>query len=432
MATALKLEGDLASIAREAREAGAEWQIYHSERDNSVRWIDTATGNEIAAHSYNIGGRPLIKLVKSLRASLDNYYKDQDQKRKADEIAQAAADKKVLPPSGLSLDPPPEPEVPEEPIQTELRSLQDVGPRFTVRLAHVPVEAIKVDGIEKGGYQRPPQIDHAVGLARKFSWDDFDRMALSERDGYFWILDGQHRMIALSMTDRVPDDQRLMVPAVVYEGMSRKDEADYYLRQNTDRKNTHPIHAWKARLVTDPKAQEIEKIAEDNGYQIGTGGVGYIPSISSLEEIYDDFGPVALADTLSVLKASWPTDRISAPLLRGMSFVIGLYDEIDYARLVRRLSIETAHAVHAKVRFLASANKGTQTVMCARYIVDSYNSKLSARNILGSFDDLYAEFLAKKKRDRAASSAQFFSRHGQKAVAKPGTWLATSREYDVK
>lgn len=424
----VNLEGPLAELAQQAKAVG--WSIKHTARDDTVRWF-LPTGEEKAAHSPHPRGRILKSLTSQIQKALEGQYRDLKIMEEAE--AQVAGQKTRRSPAvdAMIVRVPEDVEVSEELQEEDLASIsppkEEIGPRFTVRFADIPVEKIKAADIDHGGYQRPPGADHALGLALEFSWDDFDRVSVSERDGYYFILDGQHRLLALELTDRVPDDKKQSVPAVIYSGMTLADESRYYLRKNTGRKNTHSIHAWKARLVGEEKVRSIENIATKNGYKIGTGGTGYLTAIKALEIIWDDFGSEVLDSVLATTAEAWgPEQRLSAPVIRGLGFVLGLYDIQDRSRLIRIMQQQTSVAFHAKARFAASASEGVQMIWVARILVASYNSKLAPNKTLGDFDTEYAKYLSERK---ANPKNRYFETYRQKVRPTPGSWLESSRQY---
>ena len=471
--TPAKVHKELTALAREALKA--EWSLVSTEA-GKVQWR-TPDGKIVVQHAANLheGSRLIPSTKTKIRKALDEQYQRQKAAKAAARVleeermieaaaaAQAAGEARMastpkespLPPTFLAPEPrteaspepvEEEPSPPEPALKDEFREIiaqGEVGPRFPFRLAMLPVKELKVAEIGSGGYQRPIDPNWAIQLAIPFSWDDFGRVEVSFRDGIYWVVDGQHRLAALDLTDRVPADRKLEVPALIYEGMTLEDEADRYLQMNTRRKNTFSLHAWAARLVSDPKAREINEIVEAAGYRISQGmapGKGFVSAVGRTELIYDDFGPEGLKRTLAVLSKTYGSETpVSAALLGGVALVLNIYDGVDEERLVEVLGRVPAAGWIARVKFFTS-NPGvtdaasgfrpsTQPVALAQMLVHAYNVRIAPEKTLGSFDAAYGQYITNKRlsaRNRyvAAKRAEF-----AREKPRPGSWLQQSRRY---
>jgi hypothetical protein len=316
------------------------------------------------------------------------------------------------------------PAVPEVEERMRMARGSDVGPRFKPTFRMVPVADIHIDRIDQGGYQRPVVDDHALNLAVDFTWDKFGQVELSLRDGWLWCLDGQNRLVALEITDRVPDAMKQRVPAMVFTGMSRADEAEYYLSKNTGRKAVHPIHAWKARLVNDPKVQHIEQIVAEHGFRVQAGGQSdYIAAVSRLEQLYDDFGSEKLASTIRALARAYQLQHtIPAVLLNATGLVVGVFDGVDIERLARTLASNTPIGWMAWAKTVTASEKGRQAVWLGRRLTEEYDKKLAPERQLRDFEGAYGLYLSEKLSgrhlsDKAKRRAELASR------PRPGSWL---------
>lgn len=480
-----QIHKDLAPLASEAKKAG--WRI-ESTSTGQLCWIDPE-GTKVKQHTANLreDSKLLPSIKRAIRKKLDAQYL-RDKALKAIESREAGeralqeigkdpsildrppivqirhegpaaapppvvfeqADLRVESPAASLLPTPSAVSVPAETkqgltpeIRPLLRKQQEVGPRFPYEVRMVKVADLKVADIHSGGYQRPADENWAIKLAMQFSWDDFGRVEVSERDGQLWVVDGQHRILSLELTDLVPEESKIEVPAIVYSGMSLLDEADRYLRLNTVRKNTFSLHAWAARLVSDPKAQDIDRIVREAGWVIGasgSSGKGFVSAVARLEALYDDFGPETLARTLTVIRKAYGTaETVSMVLLGGVGLLLGIYDKVDEDRLVLVLGRVSAREWLARVKFYTT-NPGnyvgdsgmrpsTQPVALAQMLVLAYNANnRKLEKTLGSFDNAYGQYvLAKRTSARNKYVAEKRSEF-RRAKPSPGSWLQTSRE----
>lgn len=105
------------------------------------------------------------------------------------------------------------------------------------RIASVPVELLELDH----AYQRT-ETGNANKLAE--NWDDTacEFLLVSFRDGKFYIIDGQHRMIAAKIKGIKS------LPCVILTGLTRSEEARRFSVQGVGRKVLTPNDTFKANL----------------------------------------------------------------------------------------------------------------------------------------------------------------------------------------
>lgn len=105
------------------------------------------------------------------------------------------------------------------------------------RIASVPVELLELDH----AYQRE-ETGNANKLAE--NWDDTacEFLLVSFRDGKFYIIDGQHRMIAAKIKGIKS------LPCVILTGLTRSEEARRFSVQGVGRKILTPSDTFKANI----------------------------------------------------------------------------------------------------------------------------------------------------------------------------------------
>ncbi len=114
----------------------------------------------------------------------------------------------------------------------------------------VPVEDLRIDE----SYQRPVQ-NHVRTIAEE--WDDMkcDPLKINYReDGYFYVWDGQHRLVALKM---MGIDYVLCVITV---GLTQKQEAALFGCQGNGIKKPDPYNIFKANVCS---GEEIDTAIKD-------------------------------------------------------------------------------------------------------------------------------------------------------------------------
>lgn len=90
-------------------------------------------------------------------------------------------------------------------------------------------------------YQRDAVDSKVVAIASAWSWVSVGAIVVAERDGSFWVIDGQHRVLAAM---RRADIGRL--PCVVFRTVNAQSEARGFLNINTGRKPITTVAKHKA------------------------------------------------------------------------------------------------------------------------------------------------------------------------------------------
>src|SRR4051812_2847028 len=136
---------------------------------------------------------------------------------------------------------------------------QDWPYRFEV----IPLDELGVDA----AYQRP-LTSFWVTVRDNFKPALVGTLVVSERkNGSKWIIDGQTRWSA--MCDQ-PEGSLNGAPCLVYEGLSKAQEADLFGELQTQRRGMRTYHRFRAQLVAKkPEALGIAKVVKQAGFELG-------------------------------------------------------------------------------------------------------------------------------------------------------------------
>lgn len=109
-------------------------------------------------------------------------------------------------------------------------------------------------------YQRDAAEEKVLSMARGWSWVACGAIVVACRDGIFWVIDGQHRVLAAL---RRSDIQAL--PCLVFALADIKSEAQGFIDLNTGRKPVSAIAKQKALVTAGDEAaifvqQEIDRL----------------------------------------------------------------------------------------------------------------------------------------------------------------------------
>ena len=123
------------------------------------------------------------------------------------------------------------------------------------RIASVPVSLMKLDE----SYQREIDKSNIQKLVRDWDNDRCDFLLVSFRDDRFYVVDGQHRYTAAGYK-RVKT-----LPCIILTGLTRKEEARIFSRQNENVKKLTIYDVFKANIINgDTSIPEIKIDMEIN------------------------------------------------------------------------------------------------------------------------------------------------------------------------
>lgn len=251
--------------------------------------------------------------------------------------------------------------------------------RPRVVLKDVPIDQITRETI----YNRKLDIARARKYARRFDWRLFQTVSLNQReDGSLNLVDGQHRVAAAALVwgDKMP------VPATVTKFASVGEEAGAFDEINTSRSPLVFQTRFNARLLAGrPDAVGISALIEEAGLRIGKGrwvndsNPGEITTLGTVSKMYKRYGPMAVAEALGVLKASWGDDpeAYRAALLEATGLLHVLYPgKVRPERLIGQLRLRTPElVVREAARFQSGVvNRNTVTTIMALHAI--YNRSL--------------------------------------------------------
>lgn len=173
------------------------------------------------------------------------------------------------------------------------------------RIAAVPISLMKLDM----SYQRTISANVKKLMAE---WDNgkCNFLLVSYRDGYFYVLDGQHRM-------EVAKSKGLTeLPCEILTNLTREEEALIFARQNRNVTKLNPFDTYKANLACgNPEIREVYidmEIARICGcYNVEVKKIGCrqenpktLRSISRARQIVDNNGSGCFSWILSVITSS--------------------------------------------------------------------------------------------------------------------------------
>lgn len=214
-------------------------------------------------------------------------------------------------------------------------------------------------------------------LVSRFDFDQFGTPVLSERDGAFYIIDGQHRIEALKRWLGA-DWESSTIPCYVYEGLTEAEEAEKFLSMN----DVLTVNAFdKFRVsVSAGRADEvhIHNIVLGAGLCISRDKIeGAISCVGTLRRVYFRSDGQTLARALRIARDAFGDAGFEARVIDGLGHLAQRYNGVlDEGAAVSRLG-KTRGGVNgllnkAEVLHKQTGNAKAQCVAAAA--VDIINS----------------------------------------------------------
>ncbi|MGW4124736.1 DUF6551 family protein [Nocardia sp. NPDC004711] len=173
-------------------------------------------------------------------------------------------------------------------------------------------------------------------LAKDFNPDLMGFVHVSHRDGWYYIVDGQHRVqAAVSWLGSAQQ-----VQCHVYEGLTNAQEAELFLELNRTRQQG-PMGRYKVALTAGKSAEsDVDRIVRALDLRIGTNkDLEEITCVATILNTYRKHGPGSLSFSLRVIRDSYGYDGFRREPISALALIKDRYgDGIDEQRLTDRLT----------------------------------------------------------------------------------------------
>lgn len=198
------------------------------------------------------------------------------------------------------------------------------------RLQWVPIAETKSSPLA----QRDLKQSRIDQLVASFDLEQIGTPTVNHRDGYWYIIDGQHRIGALKEIGW--GDQQIQCWA--YEGLTEKEEAEKFLKLN----DSLAVSAFaKFRIgVRAERAEEseIDRIVREAGLHISQAkNQGSISAVGTLRRVYRR-SPATLARSLVIIRDAYGDAGLEGPVIEGIGLLCHRYNgDLDDERTVTAL-----------------------------------------------------------------------------------------------
>lgn len=274
-----------------------------------------------------------------------------------------------------------------------------------VALALVPLDILDIEPMYQRSAETQQGAKNIAVIQQMFDPVRFGALAINVRkDLSLWVVDGQHRVIAMRKAGRGSET----FPALVSFGSSLGDEARRFRTQDDNSKPLSLVEKFNARLA-DPKdieAQRINEILNHFEYHVAQNKTpGALRSIATIVTIVSRDGEEALGDVLDVVRESWgdAVGHVDNTLLRGLArFLVQYGHVLNRAQLIRSLKRASPLQVRESATSLKTGLGEDKVTATVNAIVRIYNRGWKGDH-LPSFQKrqpLPEEWVARQERSR--------------------------------
>ena len=213
------------------------------------------------------------------------------------------------------------------------------------RLRWVPLTQMRVNPLAQREL-RPARVSR---LAAEFDVEQMGTPTVSYRGGWYYLIDGQHRIEALKVWLGVWEDQQ--VQCWCYEGLTEADEAEVFLKLN-DTLAVRCFDRFKVAIQAGRTIEaDIDRIVRALGLRISASrGNGGISATGTLARVYARGGPKVLSRALRIIRDAYGDAGLDGPVIDGIGLLCQRYD----GQLPDQLAVERLSSAHGGVSGLVS------------------------------------------------------------------------------
>ena len=232
----------------------------------------------------------------------------------------------------------------------------------------VPLDKLEVSPLA----QREIRPAWVAELAANLDLEQIGALTINERNGRYYIIDGQHRAEAMRMFGF--NNEKLQ--CFTYHGLTVEEEAEMFLKLN-NRLKVSTMDEFNIAVQAGRKDPvEINRIVNEAGLHVASGGEGAVRAVGKLQKVYSRSGSMVLATTLAIIRDAYGTHGFSAEVIDGIGLFVDRYsDQMDQDKLVKALmgSDGTLTALLNKTEILRKQTGALKAQCVAAAATDIYN-----------------------------------------------------------
>lgn len=244
---------------------------------------------------------------------------------------------------------------------------------LTSRLGWVRLDQMKLNPLAQRTFN-----PNNPAVTKDFNPEVMGYIVVSKRDGWYYIVDGQHRRAgAIGYLG----DSSQQVQCRIFEGLTSEQEAELFLMLN-DQKKQDAMSKFKVSL-TAGRADEcdIERICRSLELRIGNDkSCEEIACVTALLAVYRKHGPAAFSFSMRVIRDSYGFDGFKRPIIEALALITDRYgNSIDEKALIDRLAKKGLVELNRQAKSMKEATGNPVSQCNAHAMVQFYNFRNAKR-----------------------------------------------------
>lgn len=236
--------------------------------------------------------------------------------------------------------------------------------------------------------QRDLNENRVKKILNNLDMERLGTLTVSHRDGFYWLIDGQHRFNALK--EFFEDGyEEWEIEAWCYFDLTEEQEAEKFLQHNevlaVDAFARFKVGVAAGRTMEN----DVDRIVRSLNLNVSKNtNHGSVSAVSALTETYMKYGPHGLVQTLWTIREGFGDRGFESVIISGVARFIARHEgRIDPDRLVKKLSTVMGGSKGLLNRAYLVRERTSQPIpeCIAASISDIYNAGLRGTASLGSW-----------------------------------------------
>jgi len=223
------------------------------------------------------------------------------------------------------------------------------------------IDVININDLITDEYQRMSENNSPRRIRKminNFNSDLLSTITVSLRNGKYYVVDGQHRVLAARSVGLKA------LRAEVHNNLTKEDEAALFVMLNSSSTKVNKIQIYNAHVIAkDPTTLRIKFIAASNGLKIGSWTEdNTLSAYGTLEKVYTTLGEDLLDVALHLIKSTWGGDSSSMNryFIEGVAYFIEIYqseENYTHDKFIKQLSKVSATKLFAEMKADTTSSK---------------------------------------------------------------------------
>lgn len=222
-------------------------------------------------------------------------------------------------------------------------------------------------------YQNDFRRKKLADMKKKFNPLCVEQILVSDRDLFWWTIDGKHRVKMLLELGYET------WPGYAITGLTLRQEADLFTLLNTLKGNPKTIDVFFAGLLgSDEEAKAINRLVIDAGWQVSktTNRAKHTRAVAALRSIHSVMRFTSIPEVLGVINECWPHDDRNGDvkIVNGVAVFLNHFSErVATATCIAKWRSTSVLEIVQQAAYHARLSDCSFPMGAARALLEIYN-----------------------------------------------------------